>query len=312
MRAVVVRTFGGPEQVGVEEVEPPEPGAGQVRIRVEAAAVNPVDAVTRAGVLTGAGLVAEREVTGIGWDVAGVVEQLGEGVAGFGLGDRVIGLRDRLDVPLGTHADQVVLDATAVAAAPDGVPVVEAAALPLNGLTADQALDLLGLPAGATLLVTGAAGGVGGLAVQLAALRGLRVVAQGAEADREALLGLGAEWFVPRGAGELAEQVRALVPGGVDGALDAALLGVEALGAVRNRGAFVALSAGRAPVALRGIRVAQVWVAADGEALARLSTLAADGRLVLRVGAVLPLGEAARAHELLARPGRRGAVVLVR
>ncbi|MGW2400600.1 NADP-dependent oxidoreductase [Kitasatospora sp. NPDC001664] len=312
MRAVVVRTFGGPEQVGVEEVEPPEPGAGQVRIRVEAAAVNPVDAVTRAGVLTGAGLVAEREVTGIGWDVAGVVEQLGEGVAGFGLGDRVIGLRDRLDVPLGTHADQVVLDATAVAAAPDGVPVVEAAALPLNGLTADQALDLLGLPAGATLLVTGAAGGVGGLAVQLAALRGLRVVAQGAEADREALLGLGAEWFVPRGGGELAEQVRALVPGGVDGALDAALLGVEALGAVRNRGAFVALSAGRAPVALRGIRVAQVWVAADGEALARLSTLAADGRLVLRVGAVLPLGEAARAHELLARPGRRGAVVLVR
>ncbi|MGW4645913.1 NADP-dependent oxidoreductase [Kitasatospora sp. NPDC004289] len=312
MRAVVVRTFGGPEQVGVEEVEPPEPGAGQVRIRVEAAAVNPVDAVTRAGVLTGAGLVAEREVTGIGWDVAGVVEQLGEGVAGFGLGDRVIGLRDRLDVPLGTHAEQVVLDATAVAAAPDGVPVVEAAALPLNGLTADQALDLLGLPAGATLLVTGAAGGVGGLAVQLAALRGLRVVAQGGEADREALLGLGAEWFVPRGGGELAEQVRALVPGGVDGALDAALLGVEALGAVRNRGAFVALSAGRAPVALRGIRVAQVWVAADGEALARLSTLAADGRLVLRVGAVLPLGEAARAHELLARPGRRGAVVLVR
>ncbi|MFI5530662.1 NADP-dependent oxidoreductase [Kitasatospora sp. NPDC051853] len=311
MRAVVVRTSGGPEQVRVEEVERPEPGPGQLRIRVEAAAVNPVDAVTRAGVLAGAGLMAEREVTGIGWDVAGVVEQLGDGVAGFGLGDRVIGLRDRLDLPLGTHADQVVLDATAVAPAPAGVPVVEAAALPLNGLTADQALDLLGLPPGSTVLVTGAAGGVGGLAVQLAALRGLRVVAQGGAADRESLLGLGAEWFVPRGDGELAERVRALVPGGVDGALDAALLGVEALGAVRNRGAFVALSAGRAPAALRGIRVAQVWVAADAEALTRLGALAADGRLSLRVSEVLPLAEAARAHRLLARPGRRGALVLV-
>ncbi|MFJ8042447.1 NADP-dependent oxidoreductase [Kitasatospora sp. NPDC096147] len=311
MRAVVVREYGGPEQLRVEEVAPPEPGPGQLLIRMEAAGVHPVDAVTRAGVLAGAGLMAPREVTGIGWDVAGVVERLGPGAAGFAVGERVIGLRDRLDLPLGTHAELVVLDLDAVAPAPAGVPSVEAATLPLDGLTAGQALDLLDLPPGATLLVTGAAGGVGGLAVQLAVRRGLRVVAQGGAADEAPLRALGAEWFVARGAGELAQQVRESVPGGVDGALDAALLGVEALGAVRNRGAFAALSAGRAPLPLRGIRVAQVWVAADPGALARLSALAAGGALVLRAGPVLPLAEAAEAHRLLARPGRRGTPVLV-
>ncbi|MER7706645.1 NADP-dependent oxidoreductase [Kitasatospora sp. NPDC097605] len=311
MRAVVVRRFGGPEVLELVEVPVPEPGPGQVRVRVAAAGVNPVDAVTRAGVLAQAGLMAPRKTVGIGWDVAGTVERLGPGVSGFAVGDAVIGLRDRLDVPLGAYADALVLDAAALAPAPPGVPAVAAATLPLNGLTAVQALDLLDLPAGATLLVTGAAGAVGGFAVQLAARRGLRVVATADERDAAALRELGAEWHVPRGAADPAAEVRALVPGGVDGALDTALLGVAALGAVRNRGSFVAVSAGAAPPGLRGIRVAHVWVAADGAALAGLAALAAHGELALRVADTLPLEHAGSAHRRLARGGLRGRLVLV-
>ncbi|WP_344337106.1 alcohol dehydrogenase catalytic domain-containing protein, partial [Kitasatospora putterlickiae] len=113
MRAVVVRRFGGPEVLELVEVPVPEPGPGQVRVRVAAAGVNPVDAVTRAGVLARAGLMAPRETVGVGWDVAGTVERLGPGASGFAVGDAVIGLRDRLDVPLGAYADALVLDASA-------------------------------------------------------------------------------------------------------------------------------------------------------------------------------------------------------
>ncbi|MEU3574682.1 zinc-binding dehydrogenase, partial [Kitasatospora sp. NPDC036755] len=247
MRAVVVREFGGPEVLEVAQVPVPQPGRGRVRVRVAAAGVNPVDAVTRSGLLAEAGLMAARAVTGIGWDVAGTVDAVGPDVAGFAPGQRVVGLRDRLDTDLGTYAEHVVLDADALAPAPADVPLAHAATLPLNGLTALQALDLLDLPAGSTLLVTGAAGAVGGFAVELAALRGLRVVALAGEDDEKTVRELGAEWFVPRTAPDVAEAVRQSVPGGVDGAIDAALLGVRALGAVRGRGAFVAVAAGSAP-----------------------------------------------------------------
>ncbi|MFF7994977.1 NADP-dependent oxidoreductase [Kitasatospora xanthocidica] len=311
MRAVVVREFGGPEVLELVEVALPEPGRGQVRVRVAAAGVNPVDAVTRAGVLAGAGLMAPRAVTGIGWDAAGVVDAVGPGVTGFAPGQRVVGLRDRLDVDLGTYADHIVLDAGALAPLPASVSFEQGATLPLNGLTALQALDLLALPAGSTVLVTGAAGAVGGFAVELAAQRGLRVVALAGEGDEALVRALGAQWFVPRTAGDVAAAVRALVPGGVDGAVDAALLGVGALGAVRGRGVFVAVAGGSEPVGLRGIRVANVWITADGTALAGLAALAGTGRLTLRVADTLPLERAGQAHERLAAGGLRGRLVLV-
>ncbi|MBD0672953.1 NADP-dependent oxidoreductase [Streptomyces sp. CBMA156] len=310
MRAVVVREFGGPEVMELVEVPLPQPGRGQVRVRVAAAAVNPVDAVTRSGLLAGAGLMAPRAVTGLGWDVAGTVEAVGPGVTELAPGQRVVGLHDRLDTDLGTYAEHVVLDAGTLAPAPAGAGFAQAATLPLNGLTADQALDLLGLPAGSTVLVTGAAGAVGGFVVELAALRGLRVVALAGPDDEQLVRGLGAEWFVPRTAPDLAAAVRELVPGGVDGAVDAALLGVRALGAVRGRGAFVAVAAGSAPPALRGIRVTNVWITADGPALTRLSALAADGRLTLRVADTLPLEQAADAHRRQEAGGLRGRLVL--
>ncbi|MFD7843183.1 NADP-dependent oxidoreductase [Nocardia sp. NPDC059764] len=310
MRAVIVRSFGGSEVLEVAEVPLPAPGPGQVRIRVTAAAVQPADLHTRSGGLAQAGLMLPREVIGLGWDVAGTIDDIGSGVTEFAIGDTVFGLSDRLDVALGTHADQVILEAAAVALAPRTVSAIEAATVPLNALTAAQSLDLLGLPTGATVLITGAAGAVGGYAVELAVAHGLRVVATAGSADADAVRKLGAEFFVPRGE-RLGDAVRALVPGGVDGALDAAVLGVEALDAVRSSGAFTALVGGAEPAALRGIRVANTWIRADGRRLAELAALVDAGRLTPRVAETFPLDRVADAHDLLAAGRLRGRPVLI-
>lgn len=306
MRAVVVRRVGGPEALEVVRVAIPEPGPRQVRIRVEAAAVNPVDIATRSGALIEAGLMAPREIIGIGWDAAGIVDRVGPEVTTFAVGQRVVGLRDLLDRSLGAYAEYLVLDTDAVAPAPSGVDATEAATLPLNALTAHQALALLDLRAGDTLLVTGAAGAVGGFAVELGVRAGLRVVAQVADEDAAFVRGLGAEWTVSRASADLAGEIRALVPGGVDGALDGAGLGVRATAAVRNGGAYAGVVGGQPPLPLRGMRMHQEWIRADGTALGELAALG----LGLRVADVLPLERAAEAHERLSAGGLRGRLVL--
>ena len=189
MQAVVVREFGGPEALRVVEVPAPQPGPGQVLITVAASAVNPVDAFTRAG---GFPDLAElgRDI-GIGWDVAGVIAEVGPGVTDFAAGDAVIGMRDRLTLPTGAYAEQIALDAAHIAPAPRGIDLAAAATIPLNGLTAIQALDLLAAPAGSTVLITGAAGAVGGYLVELAVGRGLRVVATASASDEELVRELG-------------------------------------------------------------------------------------------------------------------------
>jgi NADPH:quinone reductase-like Zn-dependent oxidoreductase len=286
----------------VADVPVPAPGTGQVRIRVEAAGVNPVDMATRVGALAEAGLMTADLPVGLGWDAAGVVDAVGPGADGFAVGDRVVGLSDRLQVPAAAQAEFVVLDATAVARC--DLDPVEAATLPLNLLTAAQALDLLDLAEGQTVLVTGAAGAVGGFAVELAAGRGLRVVALAGDGDEDLVRELGAAVFVPRSA-PLAESVRQAVPGGVDGVLDAAVLGVRALDALRGGGVFASVIAGAMPPPLRGTRVANVWVRADGTRLAELIP-----RVTPRVAGTLPVSEVADAHRRLEKGGLRGRLVL--
>ena len=308
MQAVIVSHPGGPEALQIVDVPLPAPGPGQVRVRVEAAAVNPVDAATRAGQLHSGGLVTAWPVA-LGWDVAGKVDALGDGVEDLAPGDAVIGLRALLSAPGGTYAEHVVLDRDALALAPRGTPAVAAATLPLNGLTALQTLDLLGLGAGQTLLVTGAAGAVGGFVTELGALRGLRVVAVAGPRDEQLVRSLGAEIFIPRGE-PLGAAVRGVVPGGVDGAVDAAVIGVDAHEAVRDGGAFVAVVAGAAPLPLRGTRVQNVWIRSDRAQLAQLVELVETQRLTLRVADTLPLDHAVRAHERLEAGGLRGRLVL--
>ncbi len=293
MRAVVVTTFGGPEAVEVVETEVPEPGARQVRIKVAAATLNPVDAGVREGVFGGAG-----ERIGLGWDVAGTVDAVGEAAA-WTVGEEVVALVYGPVKPLGTHAEYVVVDADAVAKAPTSVDAVHAATLPLNALAAVQALDLLEVTPGQSLLVTGAAGAVGGYAVQLAAHRGISVTALAREADAELVRSLGAAHFT---SGD---------EGGFDAVLDAAVFGGPALARVRDGGAYVGVIPGAAPAAERGVRVGTVEVSPDGTQLAELARLADEGVLTLRVAETYALDDAAKAHARLAEGGVRGRLVLV-
>jgi len=309
MRAVVVKEFGGPEALVIIDTPVPSPGLGEVLIKVGAAAINPADVMVRVGALVQYGAAVPQAQFGVGADVAGVVAALGEGVRAFAVGDTVVGLQERADLPLGAQAEYMVLEEWAVAPAPAGATMAEASTLPLNATTADQALDTLDLAPGQWLLVTGAAGAVGGFAVELAVLRGLRVVAQAGAADEELVRGFGAELFVSRDE-PLSATVRQLVPGGVDGALDAANQGVAASDAVRHGGAFVSLL-NAAPQARRAMRTHNVAYHSDGARLARLSALAGAGRLSLRVAATYPFEEAAQAHRVLAGGGVRGRLVLV-
>ncbi|MFF3414446.1 NADP-dependent oxidoreductase [Streptomyces sp. NPDC002698] len=295
MRAAVVTSFGGPEAVEIVEVALPEPGARQVRIKVAAAGVNPVDAGVRAGVFGGAG-----KRLGLGWDVAGVVEAVGV-ASGWNVGDEVVALAYGIAKPLGTHADLVVVDADAVAAAPRSVDAAHAASLPLNALTAAQALDWLGLEPGASLLVTGAAGAVGGYAVQLAARLGVSVTALAREGDEELVRSLGADRFVSDG----------VAPRSVDAVLDAAILGADALDWVWDGGAFMGVIPGAHPASVRGVRTGAVEVAADGARLAELVALVDEGALTTRVAGTYALDEAVKAHARLAEGGLRGRLVLV-
>ncbi|MEV6838157.1 NADP-dependent oxidoreductase [Streptomyces sp. NPDC051133] len=295
MRAVVVRTFGGPEAVEVADVAVPEPGAGQVRIKVAAGALNPVDVAVRAGFFGGPG-----GTLGLGWDVAGTVDAAGASVV-WEAGDAVVALVPGVTEPLGAHAEYVVVDADAVAKAPVSVDAVRAGTLPLNGLTALQALDQLELAPGASLLVTGAAGAVGGFAVQLAARRGIEVVGQARADDEELVRSLGAARFTAGG----------VEPGGVDAVLDAAVLGEPALEWVRDGGAFMGVRPGGQPGSVRGVRTASVSVRPDAAQLAELVRLVDEGVLTLRVAGTYALEEAAKAHARLAEGGVRGRLVLV-
>lgn len=306
MRAVVVKSFGGPETIEIAEVPVPVPAPGEVLIRTQAVSVHPADVAVRSGAV--AAYLPEQPYYQLGWDVAGTVEAVGDGVQGFRAGDAVIGLSHWFATRNGTHADFAVLPAGAVAPAPAGTPVTAAATLPLNGLAALQAVEAAGLAEGGTLLVSGAAGSLGGFAAQLAVGRGLRVIAVAGAADREFLTGLGAQW-VERGETAV-EAVRALAPEGVDGVVDAAILGAPLLPAVRDGGAFVSVRPTAAPEPDRGIRVTVVDVHPDGAQLVLLATLVEQGRLTLRVDSEHPLTEAAKAHTRLAEGGVRGGVVL--
>ncbi|MGW0769720.1 NADP-dependent oxidoreductase [Streptomyces sp. NPDC002676] len=295
MRAAVVTTFGGPEAVELADVAVPEPGAGQVRIKVAASAVNPVDLAVRAGIFGGAG-----RTLGLGWDVAGTVDAVGVAAA-WQAGDEVVALAAGVADPLGAHAEYVVVPADAVAKAPGTVDAVHAGTLPLNGLTAVQALDLLDLAPGASLLVTGAAGAVGGFAVQLAAQRGIVVTGQARAVDEELVRSLGAAEFTADG----------VAPGSVDAVLDAAMLGEPALEWVRDGGVFVSAQPGRQPAPAHGVRTTAVEVSADGARLSELVRLVDEGALTLRVAETYGLDEAAKAHARLAEGGVRGRLVLV-
>lgn len=307
MRAVTFSVFGDPDVLTVADIPVREPGEGEVRLKVTAAAVHPVDLVARSGYLGPMVAAGPRYV--LGADVAGTIDAAGPGVTGLSVGDAVIGMSNWPDTKNGTQADFAVLPREVLSPAPSSASAAAAATLPLNGHTAAQGLRLLGLAAGQTVAITGAAGGVGAFAVELARHQGLRVIAVSSPEDQRFLTGLGAQ-FVARSS-DTATAVRAAVPSGVDGLLDTANIGYSAVGAVRDGGAFVAVTPPAPPPTERDIRIDLVLARADGMELTGLTALVDGGVLTLREPKIFPLEQAEHAHRMLAKGGVRGGLVLV-
>jgi NADPH:quinone reductase len=309
MRAVGITHFGGPEVLEIIELPLPRPGDGQVRIKVAAATVNPSDTAQRAGAFgPPPGRPDPPYVPG--WELAGIVDAVGPGVS-WRPGDRVLAIVFPYGGGHGAQCEYVVVPADSVALVPADVSLTRAATLPMNGLTARLALDVLGLRPGQTIAVTGAAGAVGGYVMELAASEGLRVIADASAADTELVKSLGAAVVVPRGP-EVAAAIRHVVPDGVDAVVDAALIGPPVLAAVCDGGQLIAVRpfAGEAE---RGITISLVFVAdyaREAGKLAALAQLVADGRLTLRVAAEIPAENAGAAHRRFEAGGTRGRLVL--
>jgi NADPH:quinone reductase-like Zn-dependent oxidoreductase len=298
VRAVGVRRFGGPDSLEVLELPEPQPGPGQVLITVTGAAVNPADTALVAGFVPPG--LPPREAWVPGMDVSGHLD-----------GEPVVAIVIPFEVPVGGYAEQVVVPALSVAPAPRSIPLVHAAALPMNGLTAQRSLDQLDLRPGQWLAVTGAAGTYGGYVVQLAKDAGLHVIADASDADTELVSSLGADVVVPRGTA-FCDAVRSHLPRGADGLADGAVLDAAALPAVRDGGRVASVRGWKGP-ADRGIQVFPTWVSRyrDEQAkLARLCRLVDEGALTVRVHSVVPVTEAADAHRRLASGGQRGRTVL--
>lgn len=318
MKAVGVFHYGGPEVLEVVDLPIPEVGSGQIRVRVHAAAVNPSDVLLRAGytdpMLRGRLTPPYRP----GMDAAGVVDEIGpETVTDLRVGDRVMAIVIPIDPSGGAYAEYVVLDARQVVKAPAGTTHVEAATLPMNGLTARRALDVLGLAPGDWIAVTGAAGAMGGYVVQLAKADGLRVVADASPADEELVRSLGADRIVSRGTG-VAARILEAVPGGVEAIVDSAVMGPEVLPAIRPGGQLALArhegEVGTTPlgdvgtVIVRNVFVPEYRYATDK--LDGLRALAEEGRVTLRVAAEYPADQAAEAHRRFEAGGVRGRLVL--
>jgi NADPH2:quinone reductase len=314
MRAIGCTEFGDASVLRVIIVDRPVPGPGQVLVKVAAATVNPTDLGFRAGVRALPDGVVPPYIPGM--DLAGVIETVGPDVAGpdeagWRPGDRVMAAVSPAVPGGGAQAEYVAVSEDQMARVPDDWSLAEAATLPMNGLTVATALDLLALPPGSTLAVTGSAGIVGQYAIQLGRHAGLTVIGDAAPADVALIESFGAHHVVERGDG-MAAAVRALYPGGVDAVLDGALLGPAVLPAVRDGGQLLAVRPFLGETE-RDITIGLVLVGNhlhEGHRIAALADLVDKGVLTLRVAEVLPAERAAEAHRRLEAGGVRGRLVL--
>ncbi|MEU6967020.1 NADP-dependent oxidoreductase [Kitasatospora aureofaciens] len=304
MRAVVVEQWGGPEQLVEQELARPEPGLNEVLVRVHAAGVNPVDWKTRAS----GGLIEWGAVPAVGWDVSGTVEAVGPGVGVHRPGDEVYGM-PLFPRQAGAYAEYVVAPARHLAPKPASLTHVEAAALPLAGLTAWQALvDAADVRPGERVLVHAAAGGVGHLAVQIAKARGAHVIGTASAGKHGLLRELGADEVIDYRAVRFEDAVS-----DVDVVLDGLGGGTaeRSMAVLRPGGRLITLPGpDDVPAARDGVRASWVLVEPDHLGLRELTALADRGALRPVVETVLPLGQAAKAHELGERGRTTGKIVL--
>jgi NADPH:quinone reductase-like Zn-dependent oxidoreductase len=310
MKAVVLHEYGAPQVLALAEVAKPEPIPTEVQVRVHAAGVNPVDFKTRAGKGV-SGILGEPPVC-LGWDVAGVVSEVPGGVTRFKVGEEVFGM-PWFPRQAGAYAEYVTAPSRHFAAKPHALSLEEAAALPLAGLTAWQiVVDTIQLEAGADILIHGAAGGVGHLAVQIAKARGANVIGTARAEQADWLRQLGVDQTIDYRDERFEDLVADL-----DAVIDfTGANGERSLPVLRPGGMLVSVPSGVSPellaLATRSDRRATGFlVEPDPVGLAGLSHLVEDGRLQVKVDRVFDLEQAAEAHRL-AEAGHSGGKIVLR
>ena len=314
MRAFAIDSFGEPGSV--RDLPTPEAAEGQVRVRVAAAGVNPMDGIVVHGYVKD--MMEHRFPLIPGLDASGVIDAVGDGVEGWAVGDDVFGGVGKMFFGEGTWAELATMSAATIARKPASLEHTEAAAIPLAGLTAETLLDAVGTAEGQTLLAIGAAGGVGSYLVQLATGRGADVIGVARGLNHEYLLELGAVEVIDYTTGDVGEALRALQPDGIDaildmvgdkdsvnrlseqlrpsgrvasaaGGADAEALGARGIEATNVQtmvaaGGLTALAASLADGAIRSPQIEVLALADAGEALAKIGTRHVRGKLVLSVG----------------------------
>ena len=307
MKAVRLHQFGGPEVLVYEDAPKPEPKEGEVLVKVVAAGINPIDWKVRAG---GMEQVVHHALPLIlGWDVAGTVEEAGPGGSAPAAAAAVFAMGDnRRD---GAYAEYVVLPASTLAPKPETVDFTTAAAIPLAGTTAWQALtEQAGMTSGQTILIHGGAGAVAAFAVQFAKVKGARVIATATGDDLEYVRGIGADVVVDYKAERFEDAAK-----DVDVVLDT--LGgdtrARSWATLRDGGVLVSTLPGAEPppeAAARGVQGKSLMAHPDGAALTEIGRLVDAGKVSVRVSSVQPLAQAKQAQELAEGGHTRGKVVL--
>ncbi|SCZ05144.1 zinc-dependent alcohol dehydrogenase family protein [Microvirga guangxiensis] len=312
MRAMVITRFGGPDVFELQERERPKPGPGEVLVRVVASGTNPVDAKIRQ-----AGTWAQIPFPAVlGYDVSGVIEEVGPGVTGFNAGDEVFYTPEIFGNPLGSYAEYTIASADIVALKPANLSHVEAAGIPLAGGTAWEAIvRRLNVRPGETVLIHGGAGGVGSFAIQFAKAAGARVIATASKANHEALRELGVDAFIDYRDADAADQILKETGGhGVDASFDTAGGNVPMSTLVTRPFGRIATilppDGDLSALYTKNQTLFGTFLTREGKRLREITPLFERGQAKVVVDTVLPLEEVGKAHERLDTGHGRGKIIL--
>ncbi|WP_104196408.1 NADP-dependent oxidoreductase [Cryobacterium sp. M15] len=298
MKAATIDRSGPASELRYVDIDLPGVGPKDVRVKISAAAVNPVDVKTRSGALG----IDLQFPSVLGWDLAGTVDVIGAEVTKFRVGDAVMGMIAQPVREQGTYAEYVSVSEDLLAPVPKGLSLEEAAAAPLTVLASAQILSKIDMPENASVLVTGAAGAVGRVTVQTLVKKGHQVSGIARTTDETDLTNLGV-----RAIYSTSEQV----PDGVfDVVIDTAGIAASISG-VRDGGEFISIADNLQPQAQRGITPKKSYVQENADQLAAIAIELARGNLTVPVGPAYPLSEAAAAHAAFEQGGTRGKVLIV-
>jgi NADPH:quinone reductase-like Zn-dependent oxidoreductase len=302
MKAIRIHEFGGPEVMKYEDVPVPQPGPGEIRIKIIAAGVNPMDWKVRRGLV---GSLPLPMVMGL--DVAGTVDMLGQGEVTFQPGDEVFA---KVPIGKGGYAEYTVARSTETARKPKSVGFIESAAIPTAGLAAWQSIfDLAGLEKGQSVLIHGAAGGVGTFAIQFSKWKGAYVIGTASEKNAEFLKNIGADEVI-----DYKNQRFEDLVSNMDVVLDT--VGgdtFERSWGVLKPGGFLVTTVASIPEGepeKRGVRAKRVVTQSDGKELAQIAEIIDERKIKPIVTTVLPLTDARKAHEMSESHHARGKIVL--